>query len=152
MKPEILVKSASQLFLTRRIHTNGTLAECRGSRSNVFYWMSSCLLHDLALKKLGNIKCKQTPLWSHTPQTYLEIPNNLQKYFRETTLHSKQHHALDTVSRLLQNSQENTFAGVSFLIKLQVCSIKKIPHRCFPVSFTKYFRSLFLQNTSVLIL
>ena len=27
-------------------------------------------------------------------------------------------------------------------------SKERLPHRCFPVGFTKYFRTLFLQNTS----
>ena len=36
-----------------------------------------------------------------------------------------------------QNSQENTCARASFLIKL---------HRCFPVNFAKFLRTAFLQN------
>ena len=43
--------------------------------------------------------------------------------------------------KISQNSQENTCARVSFLIKLQA-------YRCFPVSFAKFLRSPFLQNTS----
>ena len=42
----------------------------------------------------------------------------------------------------LQNSQENTCAGVSFLIKLQAW------HMCFPVNFEKFWKHLFLKNTS----
>ena len=51
-----------------------------------------------------------------------------------------------------QNSQENTCARVSFLIKLQARPAtllkKRLWHRCFPVSFVNFLRTLFLQNTS----
>ena len=40
-----------------------------------------------------------------------------------------------------QNSQENTRARVSFLIK-------RLWHRCFPVNLVKFLRAPFLQNTS----
>ena len=40
-----------------------------------------------------------------------------------------------------QNSQENTFARVSF-------SKKRLWHRCFPVNFVKFLRTLFLTDTS----
>ena len=43
-----------------------------------------------------------------------------------------------------QNSQENTCARVSFLIKSQA----RTWHRCFPVKFAKILRTSFLQNTS----
>ena len=49
------------------------------------------------------------------------------------------------------NSQQNTFARVSFLIKLQQASNfieKRLWHRCFPVNFMKFLRTPFLQNTS----
>ena len=49
-----------------------------------------------------------------------------------------------------QNSQENTCATVSFLIKLQakVCNFieKRLWHRCFPVTFTKFLRTPFLTE------
>ena len=41
-----------------------------------------------------------------------------------------------------QNSQENTCARVSFLIKLQA----EAWHRCFPVNFAKFLRTLFLTE------
>ena len=50
-----------------------------------------------------------------------------------------------------QNSQEITCARVSFLIKLsQPATLlkKRLSHRCFPVNFAKFLRTLFLQNTS----
>ena len=52
-----------------------------------------------------------------------------------------------------QNSQENTCARVSFLIKLQGLSPatllkKRLWHRCFPVNFVKFLRTPLLQNTS----
>ena len=43
---------------------------------------------------------------------------------------------------ILHDSQENTCARASFLIKLQAL------RRCFPVNFTKILRTPFLQNTS----
>ena len=53
---------------------------------------------------------------------------------------------------ILQNSQENTCARVSFLIKLQARPAtllkKRLWHRCFPVNFAKFLRKPFLQNTS----
>ena len=52
----------------------------------------------------------------------------------------------------LQNSQENTCARVSFLIKLQAsaCSLikKGLWHRCFPVNFAKFQGTLFLIENS----
>ena len=48
---------------------------------------------------------------------------------------------------ILQNSQENSCARVSFLIKLQVSGLQ-LWHRCFPLNFTKFLRTPFLQNTS----
>ena len=51
-----------------------------------------------------------------------------------------------------QNSQENTYARVSFLIKLrpEACNFikKRLWHRCFPVNFVKFLRTPFSQNTS----
>ena len=44
--------------------------------------------------------------------------------------------------KMSQNSQENTFAGASFLFK------KRLWHRCFLVSFTKFLTTPFLWNTS----
>ena len=53
---------------------------------------------------------------------------------------------------LLEISQENTCAKVSFLIKLQarpaVLLKKRLWHRCFPVNFAKFLRATFLQNIS----
>ena len=51
-----------------------------------------------------------------------------------------------------QNSQENTCARVSFLIKLQeplaTLLKKRLWHRCFPVNFAKFLRKPFSQSTS----
>ena len=43
---------------------------------------------------------------------------------------------------ILQNSQENTCAKVSFLIK------KGLWHKCFPVNFVKFLGTTLLRNTS----
>ena len=46
-----------------------------------------------------------------------------------------------------QNSQENTCARVSFLIKLRATLLKKrLWHRCFPLNFAKFLRTLFLTE------
>ena len=48
-----------------------------------------------------------------------------------------------------QNSQENTCARVSFSIKLQGPATllkKRLWHRCFPVNFAKFLRTLFLTE------
>ena len=48
-----------------------------------------------------------------------------------------------------KNSQENTCAKVSFLIKLQAyCNFikKRLWHRCFPVNFAKFLRTPFLTK------
>ena len=54
--------------------------------------------------------------------------------------------------KILQNSQENTCARVSFLIKLQAkaCNLikKGLQQRYFLVNFKKFLRTPFLQNTS----
>ena len=49
---------------------------------------------------------------------------------------------------ILQNSQENLCAGVSFLIKLQAWGLLKdrLWHRCFPVNFAKFLRTSFLTE------
>ena len=51
-----------------------------------------------------------------------------------------------------QNSQKNTCARVSFLIKLQALAAtilkKRLQHLCEPVNFAKFLRTPFLQNTS----
>ena len=54
-----------------------------------------------------------------------------------------------------QNSQENTCAKVSFLIRLQVLGLrpatllkKRHWHSYFPVNFAKFVSTPFLQNTS----
>ena len=52
-------------------------------------------------------------------------------------------------SEISQNSQENTCARLSFLIKLQEACIfikKRLWHRCFPVSFAKLLRTPFLTE------
>ena len=47
------------------------------------------------------------------------------------------------------NSQKNTCARVSFLIKRPATLFKKkLWHGCFPVNFAKFLRTPFLQNTS----
>ena len=45
--------------------------------------------------------------------------------------------------QILQNLQENTCAGVSFLVKLQARG-----QRCFPVNFANFVRTPFSQNAS----
>ena len=44
---------------------------------------------------------------------------------------------------ILQNSQENMCARVSFLKKLQARGLqkKRLWHRCFPVNFVKFLRT-----------
>ena len=47
--------------------------------------------------------------------------------------------------KILQNSQKNAYARVSFLIKLQLT--KRLWHRCFPVNIAKLLRNTFLHRT-----
>ena len=47
--------------------------------------------------------------------------------------------------KILQNSQKNAYARVSFLIKLQLT--KRLWHRCFPVNIAKLLRNAFLHRT-----
>ena len=47
-----------------------------------------------------------------------------------------------------QNSQENTCARASFLIKLQALLKKRLRRTCFPVNFAKFLRTPLSQNTS----
>ena len=44
---------------------------------------------------------------------------------------------------ILQNSEENTFTRVSFLIKVQASGTKPW-YRCFPVNFAKFLRTPFI--------
>ena len=47
-------------------------------------------------------------------------------------------------SEILQNSQGNICISISFLIKLQALGLwQRLWHRCFPVSFAKFLRTLF---------
>ena len=55
--------------------------------------------------------------------------------------------------KISQNSQENTCARVSFLIKLQASGLrpatllkKRLRHRCFPVNFVKFLRTHFFTE------
>ena len=52
--------------------------------------------------------------------------------------------------KILQNSQENPCVRVSFLIKLQAPLAtllkKRLWHRCFPVNFAKFLRTLFFAE------
>ena len=49
--------------------------------------------------------------------------------------------------KISQNSQENTCARASFLIKLQASGLKKrLWHRCFPVNFVKFLRAPFFTE------
>ena len=53
----------------------------------------------------------------------------------------------EVLLELSQNSQENTCARVSFLIKLPTTLLKKrLWHTCFPVNFVKFPRILFLTE------
>ena len=53
--------------------------------------------------------------------------------------------------KISQNSQENTCARASFLIKLQATPATllkaKLWHRCFPVNFAKFLRTSFFYRT-----
>ena len=53
--------------------------------------------------------------------------------------------------KILQNSQGNTCASVSFLIKLQAKALlkKRLWHRCFPVNFAKSLRIRFFLTLLV---
>ena len=54
------------------------------------------------------------------------------------------------VLEISQNTQENTCARVSFLIKLQaeVCNVikKRLWHMCFPMNFSKFLKITFLTE------
>ena len=52
------------------------------------------------------------------------------------------------VLKILQNSQENICARVSYSIQLQKKKKKRLWHRCFSVNFVKFLRMSFLRNTS----
>ena len=43
--------------------------------------------------------------------------------------------------KISQNSQENTCARLSFLIKLQASSTRDIWHGCFPVNFARFLET-----------
>ena len=55
-------------------------------------------------------------------------------------------------SKISQNSQENTCARVSFLIKLhqdEALFKKRLWHRCFPADFATFFRTFFFRTPLV---
>ena len=53
-----------------------------------------------------------------------------------------------TFWKISQNSQENTCARASFLIKLQATILwkERLWHRCFPVSFSEIFQNVFFTE------
>ena len=69
---------------SRRISLT-TLIGCSGIRSNVFLFN----LHDIIIKEESNVKNKQGPLSSQTPQTYFGISFHGYRYFTEKTFPSK---------------------------------------------------------------
>ena len=66
-------------------------------------------------------------------------------YKKSIVLSLRSSHRRNSLKKLFlkisQNSQENTCARASFLIKVFL-------HRCFPVNFANFLRTPFLQNTS----
>ena len=77
------------------------------------------------------------------------VPNFLKHYyFRSSYLRCSVKKVFLEIS---QNSQKNTCARYSFLIKLQArpatLSKKSLWYRYFPVNFAKFLRTPFLQNT-----
>ena len=54
--------------------------------------------------------------------------------------------------KISQNSPENTYSRVSFLVKLQALGLqlhfkKRLRHRCFPVNFVKLLKTPFWKAT-----
>ena len=45
--------------------------------------------------------------------------------------------------KISQNSQKNTYVGVSFLINIFK---KRLQHKCFPVNFVKFLRIFFIEH------
>ena len=83
----------------------------------------------------------------HSPQSYLANSDNT--IFRG----SHQSCSLKKVFlKMLQNSQESTYIGVSFFIKLQAWALqiywKSLRRSCFSVNLGKFLRTHFLPNTS----
>ena len=73
------------------------------------------------------------------------------KFVRETFYRTPE--AVGTLLEILQNSQENTCARASFLIKSQASGLRpatllRLWYWCFPMNFGKFLRTPFSQNTS----
>ena len=71
----------------------------------------------------------------------------------DTMINHKKQKQPEVFCEISQNSEENTCARVSFLIKLQILDLKLyLKKDCGtgvqPVSFVKFLRTPFLQNTS----
>ena len=76
----------------------------------------------------------------------------IQKIWLKYTEAVTQRCSVKKLLEILQNSRENTCAGVSFLIKLQA-TLQLYQKRdsgkgVFPMNFAKFLRHLFLQSTS----
>ena len=126
----------------------------------------------------NNIKCKQTPCHSRPSKPILKILSIYRKnilgkqpslaicskyVFRllhapKSQISSTKLNMMVKVVKLftvfyekaaLMNFTRKHLYGSLFFNKVSRIQAKKRPmHRCLPVSFTEYFRTLFLQNTS----
>ena len=75
------------------------------------------------------------------------FPLNIVKFLRTPILKNIWKCSVKMVFfELLQNSQENSCARMSFLIKLQALVKKRFWHRCFPANFAKFLRTAFLTE------
>ena len=84
----------------------------------------------------------------YTQHTILSlIPGEFQ-YFTSTELFTRRCSVKKVLSKMPQNSQENTYAGVSFLLKLAwgLYLKKRLRHRCFPVSLQNFKEYLFIEH------
>ena len=79
--------------------------------------------------------------------TFLESPNHINQRYAEAVV--RRCSVGKVFLEISENSQENTCARVSFLIKLQRPATllkKRLWHRCFPVNFAKFLRIPFLTE------
>ena len=79
-----------------------------------------------------------------------------QEFSCESCEISKNTFFVEHILEISQDSQENTCARVSFLIKLQARPAtllkKRLWRRCFPVNFAKFLRTLFYRTPLVVVI
>ena len=106
------------------------------------------MFHQLMTRaNISGISIQSFSLWLPSRTDQVPPPTSVNTFFSEAVVQKCS--VKKVFLEIFQNSQENTCARVSFLIKLQACVTllkKRLWHRCFPVNFAKFLRTPFFTE------